>query len=88
MSQKGKLYNNNAPGVNVQLHAHQLHNNNIWGINRVIILAPMVFNPCDLKKETPSGLTSFQTKSEKLGPVDFKNTPHGSWGQGPLGPKD
>ena len=28
--------------MNIQLHAHHLHNNNCWGINCVIIPAPMV----------------------------------------------
>ena len=28
--------------MNIQLHAHQLHINNCWGINCVIIPAPMV----------------------------------------------
>ena len=37
-----QLHNNNARGINIQLHAHQLHINNCWGINCVIIPAPMV----------------------------------------------
>ena len=39
------LHNNNARGINIQLHAHQLHINNCWGINCVIIPARMV-NRC------------------------------------------
>ena len=39
-----QLHNNNARGVNIQLHAHQLHINNCWGINCVIIPAPMVLS--------------------------------------------
>ena len=38
-----QLHNNNARGINSQLHARQLHINNCWGINCVIIPAPMVF---------------------------------------------
>ena len=37
-----QLHNNNARGINIQLHAHQLHINNCWGVNCVIIPAPTV----------------------------------------------
>ena len=37
------LHNHNARGIIIHLHAHQLHNNNCWGFNCVIIPAPMVF---------------------------------------------
>ena len=37
-----QLHNNNARGINIQLHTHQLHIKNCWGINCVIIPAPMV----------------------------------------------
>ena len=37
-----QLHNNNARGINIQLHAHQLHINNCWGINCVIFPVPMV----------------------------------------------
>ena len=35
-----QLHNNNARGVNIQLHAHQLHNTNHWEIHCAIIPAP------------------------------------------------
>ena len=38
-----QLHNNNARGINIQLHAHRLHIDNCWGVNCVIIPAPMVF---------------------------------------------
>ena len=37
-----QFFNSNARGINFQLHAHHLHNNNCWGANCVIIPAPMV----------------------------------------------
>ena len=37
-----QLHNKNARGINIQLHAHQLHISNCWRINCVIIPAPMV----------------------------------------------
>ena len=68
LSQKGKLLrNHNARGINIQLHAHQLHNKNCWGINCVIIPAPMlvsiVFHILDLGAGRPrnSFLTPFAT---------------------------
>ena len=39
---ESQLHSKNAQGINIQLHAHQLHNNNCWGVNCVIIPAPMV----------------------------------------------
>ena len=44
MISERQLHNNYARGIYIQLHAHQLHINNCWGIinNRVIIPAPMV----------------------------------------------
>ena len=37
-----QLHNNSARGINIQLHAHQSHINNCWGINCVVIPTPMV----------------------------------------------
>ena len=42
-----QLHKHNARGIHIQLHAHQLHNNNCWAINCVIIPAPMVL--CEYK---------------------------------------
>ena len=42
ISRKRQLQNNNARGIKIQLHAHQLHNNNRWGINCAVIPAPGV----------------------------------------------
>ena len=36
-----QLHNHNARGIDIQLHAHQLHDKNCWGINCVIIPAPL-----------------------------------------------
>ena len=36
-----QLHNNNARGMNIPLHAHQLRINKCWGINCVIIPAHM-----------------------------------------------
>ena len=41
-STERQLHNNNGRGISIQVHAHQLHINNCWGINCVIIPAPMV----------------------------------------------
>ena len=49
-----QLHHNNARGINIQLRAHQLHINNYWGVNCVIIPAPMVFGR---KKFLMLGLT-------------------------------
>ena len=38
-----QLHDNNARGINIQLHAHLLHINNCCGINCVIIPATMVY---------------------------------------------
>ena len=39
-----QLHNKNARGINIQLHAQQLHINNCWGANCVILPAPMVLS--------------------------------------------
>ena len=63
-----QLHNNNARGINIQLHAHQLHNNNRWGVNCAILPAPMVLRRCGIWSCTSAerswhGVLKFLTKS-------------------------
>ena len=45
--------------MNIKLHAHQMHNNNCWGINCTIVPTPMVLQLWPEGAEPGSGVQRF-----------------------------